>query len=215
MQLPDWFMNYGNGRDANGNIGVPTTSVSQFGQLDQMRPPPQLGPNPVPPPSTGPGTSGFQMPPMPTPRPPDSALSAYHAATAPTSGLGAPMQLSGATASTPPPYQPTQNVGTGSWFDPSKLGDLVDKNSVIGKLLAMRNPSAAPTPGQPREQEGLLPHLYHGLFGSGGQGGVFNMGALSGGLGGIFGGNGGDVTGSIGGGNSAMTGAAPDINSIY
>ncbi len=59
--------------------------------------------------------------------------------------------------------QEDRQVGPGSWM--SKIGGMMDPNSLVGRMFAQRNPSAAPQ--QQRQPEGLLAPLFKqgGMFG--------------------------------------------------
>lgn len=57
-----------------------------------------------------------------------------------------------------------RQIGPGSWLpDASKMGNLIDKNSVVGRLLAMKN--AKDAPGSEPPPTGLLPQLYRAFSG--------------------------------------------------
>lgn len=103
------------------------------------------------------------------PEAPKDALGAYRAATAPAGGLGGspsvpmPPRRPGGNWDTTTalegenePVTPERQIGTGHWM--KNLEGMVDKNSLMGKLFAMKNPSAAP--GSPAPPQGLLPQLY-------------------------------------------------------
>lgn len=137
-------------------------------------------------PTVGPDVSGFNSPPMPPVRPQSfptaaPAQSGFHAPASvplppprPGGNWDTTVALEGDPAGQPDWAQQGaqeaaaadgRQVGPGSWFDPSKMGKMVDPNSIIGKMMSMRNPSAAPqAQGQP---QGLLAPLFAdgGMFG--------------------------------------------------
>lgn len=161
--------------------------MGQPPQLTNGAPPPGLPPQITQPSQPSP------PPPVPPVRP-SPALTAYRAARSPAGGLGGPpappMPPERPLGLGEPPvnvwdqYNETGNpadfvradrgvapmttasaAGPGHWLpSASRFADMIDRNSVVGKVMQMRNPTTRPDPQRP--PDGLLPRLF-GLFGQG------------------------------------------------
>lgn len=157
--------------NSGGMLGGPMGGAGGFTQAPPSFAPQAFTMPPMPPPRPqgaalasllGNGQAGgLGNAPMPPPRPAQSALDAP----------GDPMQLASAEGGPRPlTITPERQVGIGSWL-PERLGNMIDPNSLVGKLMALRNPSPAPgaTPSAAQVANqpnmGLLPQLYRGLFG--------------------------------------------------